>query len=89
MKSAIAPTSSIIVIISAPDLFSGLVWTGEKSLELGLIDGFGSSGYVAREVIGAKKIIDFTPRDYSLEGLIRRGGVSLLSLLTEARIPGL
>jgi protease-4 len=43
-----------------PKLFSGLVWTGEESLRLGLIDGLGSASYVAREVIGAEDIIDYT-----------------------------
>ena len=62
-----------------PELFSGLFWTGEKSLQLGLIDAFGSSGYVAREVIGAEKIVNFTPKDYSLEGLLKRTGVHMLT----------
>ena len=64
-----------------PDLFSGLVWTGERGLELGLIDEFGSSAGVARDVIGAEKIVDFTPRDYSIEGLLKRSGVTLMSEL--------
>ena len=61
-----------------PALFSGLVWSGERSLALGLIDEFGSAGQVAREVIGAERIVDFTPRDYSLDAILRRGGASLL-----------
>ncbi len=44
------------------DLFSGLVWTGARARELGLIDGFGSVGYVARHIIKAPRIIDFTPK---------------------------
>lgn len=43
-----------------PRLFTGLVWTGEESLALGLIDGLGSTSYVAREVIGAENIVDYT-----------------------------
>jgi len=43
-------------------LFSGYIWSGEKSLELGLIDALGSSSYVAREVIGEEKLIDYTVR---------------------------
>ena len=62
-----------------PDIFSGLFWTGERGLELGLVDEFGSSSYVAREVIGAEKIVDFTPKDYSLEGIFRRAGASLIA----------
>jgi protease-4 len=47
------------------DLYSGLIWSGEQGLELGLVDELGSSSYVAREVIGAEKIVDYTPRpDY-------------------------
>jgi protease IV len=45
-----------------PRLFSGLFWTGEQGLELGLVDGLGSASYVARELIGAEDIVDFTPR---------------------------
>lgn len=43
-------------------LFSGLIWTGERARELGLIDGFGSVGYVARHIIHAPKIVDFSPK---------------------------
>ena len=44
-------------------IFTGLVWTGQQSLELGLIDELGSPGYVAREVFGAEDIIDYTRRE--------------------------
>jgi protease-4 len=48
-----------------PDIFSGLFWTGEESVKLGLVDALGSSSYVAREIIKEEKIVDFTPRpDY-------------------------
>lgn len=46
-----------------PEIFSGLFWTGEEAKSLGLIDEFGSSSYVAREVIGAEEIVDFTPKE--------------------------
>jgi len=42
------------------ELFSGLIWTGEQSLKLGLVDELGSSSYVAREVIGVEEIKDYT-----------------------------
>ena len=48
-------------------IFSGLIWTGEQSVELGLVDELGSAGYVAREVIGAEEIVDFTFQDTLLE----------------------
>ncbi len=56
-------------------LFSGLIWTGEQALELGLIDGLGSPGYVARELVGAEKIVDFTPKASPFESLVGRLGV--------------
>jgi len=43
-----------------PQLFSGLIWNGEQALELGLVDGLGSSSYVAREIVGAEDMVDFS-----------------------------
>jgi protease IV len=57
-----------------PEMFSGLIWTGEKSVELGLADGFGSLDYVAREVIKAEKVVDYSPRDSFIEQLSDRLG---------------
>ncbi len=45
-----------------PDLFSGLVWSGIAAKKIGLIDGFGSVGYVARNIIKAPKVINYTIR---------------------------
>lgn len=45
------------------DLFTGLIWTGEKARELGLIDDMGSAGFVAREVIKAEDIVDYSLRE--------------------------
>ena len=64
-----------------PDMFSGLMWTGRKGVELGLADGFGSLGYVARDVIGAKDIVDYTQKESLAEGLARRFGVGAASAL--------
>ncbi len=57
-----------------PEMFSGLIWTGEKSVELGLADGFGSLDYVAREVIKAEKVVDYSPRDSFIDQLSDRLG---------------
>jgi protease-4 len=64
-----------------PELYSGLVWTGQESLELGLVDGMGSSAYVARELIGAEDIVDFTEEPDLLKRLGDRIGVSLANSL--------
>ncbi|VXC54521.1 Signal peptide peptidase SppA, 36K type [Pseudomonas sp. 8Z] len=60
-----------------PDLFSGLVWSGEQALQLGLIDGLGSTSYVAREVIGEKEMVDFTVRDTPFDRFAKRLGASV------------
>ncbi|HEX4334081.1 MAG TPA: S49 family peptidase [Usitatibacter sp.] len=57
-----------------PDMFSGLVWTGEQSVALGLADGFGSLDYVAREVIKADRVVDFSPKDSIFEQFSERIG---------------
>jgi protease-4 len=59
------------------DLFSGLMWTGEQGLTNGLVDELGSSGYVAREVIGAKEIVDFTKRKDIFDRFAKRIGASI------------
>jgi protease IV len=61
----------------SPDLFSGLLWTGEKSVELGLSDGIGSVDYVAREVIKAEDIVDYTQKDNIAERFAKRFGAAL------------
>ncbi len=58
-------------------LFSGFIWTGEESVQLGLIDALGSSSYVAREIIGAEDIVDFTPKRGYLELLADRFGTAV------------
>lgn len=61
----------------APELFSGLVWTGERSVELGLADALGSASFVAREVIKVEEIVDFTPRENLADRLARRFGAGV------------
>ena len=58
-------------------LFSGYIWSGEKSLELGLVDALGSSSYVAREIIGAEKIVDYTVRPNFLDRFAERIGAQM------------
>ncbi|MFM9980714.1 MAG: S49 family peptidase [Burkholderiales bacterium] len=67
----------------SPDLFSGLVWTGQKSVDLGLADGFGSLDYVAREVIKAEDIVDFSQKENLAEKFARRLGAGAASALAE------
>ena len=57
-----------------PEIFSGMVWTGEKSIELGLVDGLGSAEYVAREIIQTDRIVDFTTQEGLAERFAKRFG---------------
>ncbi|ADE13693.1 signal peptide peptidase SppA, 36K type [Nitrosococcus halophilus Nc 4] len=66
-----------------PSLFSGLVWTGEQALTLGLIDGLGSSDYVAREIVGAEKIVNYTPKPGFLERFSAQIGATLIEMLSD------
>ena len=66
-----------------PNLFSGYVWTGEQSVKLGLVDALGSSSYVARDVIKARKIVDFTPRPNYLDRFAERFGVMMAKTITQ------
>lgn len=69
-----------------PELFSGLVWTGQQAVELGLVDGLGDANYVARELIGAEDIVDFTPEQDLLERLSKGLGTATAEALV--RISG-
>lgn len=71
----------------APDMFSGLVWTGQKSIDLGLADALGGVDYVAREVIKAEKIVDFTPRENLAERFAKRFGAAMGEALMRAAGP--
>ena len=64
-----------------PELFSGLLWVGTRSVELGLADALGSVDYVAREVIKAEDIVDFTPRENIAERVARRFGAAMAETL--------
>jgi protease-4 len=56
------------------EIFSGLVWTGERAVEMGLADDLGSLDQVARDVIGAARLVDYTQRENLAERLARRFG---------------
>lgn len=60
-----------------PQTFSGLFWNGEEALKLGLADKLGNLDYVAREVVGAADIIDYTPHDNLAERFAKRFGAAI------------
>jgi len=66
-----------------PKLFSGLIWTGEEGMKLGLVDGLGSSNYVAREIIKAENIVDFTPRPDFFQRFAGQIGAAMANTMGE------
>jgi protease-4 len=66
-----------------PELFSGLVWVGPKSIELGLADALGSVDSVARDVIKAEDVVDFTPHENIAERVARKFGAAMAEALVK------
>ena len=66
----------------SPEMFSGLFWTGSKSVELGLADQFGNVESVARDVIKAEQIVDFTQKENFAERVAKRFGATMAQSLT-------
>jgi protease IV len=60
-----------------PEMFSGLFWSGQQAIDLGLADQLGNLDYVAREIVKAEDIIDYTRRDNVAERLVKRFGASI------------
>ena len=60
-----------------PETFSGLFWNGEEAVRQGLADKIGNLDFVAREVVKAEEVIDYTPRDNIAERLAKRFGASI------------
>jgi protease IV len=61
----------------SPELFSGLFWTGQQAVELGLADQLGNVDYVAREVVKAEDLVDYTHRDNVAERLAKKFGAAI------------
>ena len=65
-----------------PEMFSGLFWTGDKAIEMGLADAFGSVDSVARDVIKVENIVDFTARENIADRLAKKLGAGVASAFT-------
>ncbi len=73
-----------------PDMFSGLFWSGAQAVEMGLADGLGSVDFVAREVVQAEEIVDYTRRENVAERLVKRFGAAVGAGAVRAlAIPGI
>ena len=71
-----------------PEMFSGLLWVGTRSIELSLADAIGSIDYVARDVIQAEDIVDFTPRENIAERVAKRFGAAMAETLVRLGVMG-
>ncbi len=60
-----------------PELFSGLFWTGQQAVEMGLADQLGNLDYVAREIVKAEDLVDYTRRENVAERLAKRFGAAM------------
>ena len=60
-----------------PRIFSGLIWTGEQALELGLVDGLSSSSALAREKFELEKLVDYSRQPTPIEQLAKRFGLGV------------
>ncbi len=61
----------------APELFSGLFWTGQQAVEMGLADQLGNLDFVAREIVKAEDLVDYTRRDNVAERLAKKFGAAI------------
>jgi protease-4 len=72
------------------ELFSGLVWTGAEAVDNGLVDDLASPEQVARDVIGAEEMVDYTPRKDLLQRFSERVGAAVADTIrAEALVPNL
>jgi len=60
-----------------PETFSGLFWSGQQAIELGLADQLGNLDFVAREIVKAEEIVDYTRRENVAERLVKRFGAAM------------
>jgi len=65
-----------------PDLFSGLFWSGEQGVKMGLVDGLGNTSFVAREIVKAERLVDFTVRERFLDRFAERFGAGFAKAIS-------
>ena len=73
-------------LIETPEMFSGLFWSGQQAVELGLADGYGTLDSVARDVVKAEDIVDYTRQDNVAERLAKRFGAAMGEAMVKASL---
>jgi protease-4 len=71
-------------LIDDEKLYSGLIWSGQESIKLGLVDELASASQVARDVIGAEDIVDYTKRENYFDRFAKQMGSAMLHSLTNS-----
>lgn len=71
-----------------PDMFSGLFWSGAQSIDMGLADGLGSVDFVAREIVKAEEIVDYTRKENVAERLAKRFGAAFAQTAVKSIVSG-
>ena len=66
-----------------PEVFSGLFWSGEQSIKLGLADALGSADYVAREIVKEEEIVDFSYQETIADRFAKKFGASVGASLSK------
>jgi protease-4 len=72
---------------SVDGVFSGLIWTGEAAVNIGLVDELASASHVAREIIGAETIVDYTLQEDILERFAERLGSTVAQVISTQFFP--
>ena len=70
-------------LVEDDKLFSGLIWTGDEAIQLGLVDGLASASQVARDIVGAEDIVDFTRHENFLDSIAKQMGASFAGAISE------
>lgn len=82
IDSVIMGRGDRLLVENNPLLFSGMIWSGEQALELGLVDGLESTGFVLRELIGTENVVDYTFELSPIERIARQIGVGSMTFLS-------
>lgn len=83
IKNVVDKRNHLAQNINEQDIFSGKFWVGQSALELGLIDGFGDTDYIANEIIKAKEIRDFTLQPSFIEKLSTKFKLMLRGIISK------
>lgn len=75
--------------LQSEDIFNGFMWTGQESLELGLIDGFGSVGSIARDEFDLQEFVNYTPKEDWMTSVSKKLGISIGNFLMQSSAPQL